>query len=142
MPAHFFRLYIAVYVGQPTDEHCNRHVVLFFEAPKNAGYQHVTYHVKCISKRWKLEKRLGYNAFQSINIIGKVFVCDVTIDYDKLQRIMESVPIYNNPNTEPESSCQLWLGQALQELKVAGYVSDAARAAAVDGMFETVLDMR
>lgn len=133
-------VYVAVYEGEPLDYQKTRHTMWWFQF-MNPDLSPVAVHIVGPVGEFKLDTRDGYDPTRSHTFAGKHRVGQLLKPISKagLVSFVSQTPIRN---LSYEFDCQKWVGDALEKLRDAGYLTSQQCADGIDGMVELTLEAK
>ncbi|KAH7412156.1 hypothetical protein DE146DRAFT_628146 [Phaeosphaeria sp. MPI-PUGE-AT-0046c] len=132
-------LSVVIYIGQPLDYQKYRHTALCLR-PNNGGTCMII-HTIGPNKRYVLETKDNYDPTTSRRFAKEASVATLKTPMSKSQ--LASI-IYQTPidNSSIEFNCQTWVGDALQRLATAGYITQDECDSGIDKMVDAVVEAK
>jgi hypothetical protein len=132
-------LSIVVFVGEPLDYQKYRHTALCLR-PNNGGTSMII-HIIGPNMSYVLQTRDNYDPSTSRNFAKEVSAGTLRTPMAKTQ--LASL-IYQTPidNSSREFNCQTWVGDALQRLATAGYITQKDCDGGIDRMVEATMEAK
>ncbi|KAF2245136.1 hypothetical protein BU26DRAFT_433955, partial [Trematosphaeria pertusa] len=133
------KLSIIIYVGEPLDYQKYRHTALCLRPSDGAAS--IIIHIIGPNMAYQLKTRDNYNSTTSRKFAKEVLVRTLTTPITKAQLV---ALIYQTPvnNLSREFNCQTWVGDVLQNLAKAGYVTRGACDSSINAMVDAIIEAK
>jgi len=132
-----YKVYIAIYKGDPLDYSKWRHTGLWF-VPEQ-GSTNYFYHVKGLTGEFEFERRKNFDPTTSRTFAKKVKVGKTkhSVVFAEIDSLMRSVQV---SNSDPEFNCQQWVHYALQTLYHAGHITSEQYDNGLNDMIDATME--
>ncbi|KAM3503506.1 hypothetical protein MY11210_008690 [Beauveria gryllotalpidicola] len=132
-----YKVYVAVFKGDPVDFQKYRHTGLWF-VPEGSGTKYY-FHVKGFTGSFEFERRENFDPTTSRTFAKKIKLgkTKLYLTSDELAALLENVSVNNN---DPEFNCQQWVQYVLWALFDNGYLNEEQYNDGLNGMIDATME--